>query len=92
LSVWLRSFIFWFPHPIGYVMWMANYPHYQVWFSFFIGWMLKAAILKYGGSRAYLHARRFFIGLVVGEALGVIFWKVVFWLTQETSGFAMLPG
>lgn len=92
LSVWLRSFIFWFPHPIGYVMWMANYPHYQVWFSFFIGWMLKAAILKYGGSRAYLHARRLFIGLVVGEALGVIIWKVVFWYTGETSGFAMLPG
>ena len=92
LSLWLRSFVFWFPHPLGYVMWMASYPHFQVWFSFLIGWALKKGILKYGGSRAYLRAKRFFIGLVVGEALGVVVWKIVAAVAGNYSGFGMLPG
>jgi hypothetical protein len=91
LTLWLRSFVFWWPHPIGYVMWMANWPHYNTWFAFFVGWCLKKAILKYGGSRVYLRAKRFFIGLVVGEALGVIFWKIVAVWTNTYSDFSMLP-
>jgi hypothetical protein len=91
LSLWLRRFVMWWPHPIGYVMWMAFYPHYRVWFSFFLGWALKKMILKYGGSRFYLRSKRFFIGLVVGEALGLIFWKIMAAWFGNLSGYGMLP-
>jgi hypothetical protein len=92
LSLWLRRFLFWFPHPLGYVMWMCAHPHYNTWFSFLIGWALKKGILKYGGSRAYLRARRFFIGLVIGEAFGVLLWKLVAAWTGSLNSYGMLPG
>jgi len=92
LSAWLRSFLFWFPHPFGYMMWMCSHPHYNTWFSFLLGWGIKKAILRFGGNRTYLRARRFFIGLVIGEAFGVLFWKVVAASTGNLSSFGMLPG
>jgi hypothetical protein len=90
LSVFLRSFLFWFPHPIGYVMWMSSFPHNQLWLSFFLGWAIKAGVLKYGGSRVYLRAKRFFIGVVVGEAIAVITWKLVAAIFHRQDGYMIL--
>jgi len=91
IALALRNFVFWLPHPIGYVMWTSPYTLRHTWFSFLLGWAMKAAILKYGGARAYLRARRFFIGVVVGEALAIIFWKAMQWLTQTDGAHPMLP-
>jgi len=90
LSIFLRGFIFWFPHPIGYVMWMASFPHNQLWLSFFLGWAIKAGTLKYGGSRVYLRMKRFFIGVVVGEAAAVILWKIVAAIFHNQDGYMIL--
>jgi hypothetical protein len=73
----VRKFLFWFPHPIGYVMWMGPYPLVQLWFSFFLGWLAKVLIVKFGGARIYMTTKRLFIGLVVGEACATIFWKLI---------------
>ncbi|MCZ7645249.1 MAG: hypothetical protein M5U26_08195 [Planctomycetota bacterium] len=92
LSLFLRTVFFWFPHPIGVATWMGPYPSLHLWFSFFLGWAIKGAILKYGGSRVYLTWKRFFIGLVVGEGLATIFWKVVAAGAHNVDGYNMLPG
>lgn len=62
-----RTYVFWLPHPIGYVMWMHPRPMQHLWFGILLGWFFKWAVLKYGGHRVYQSARMFFIGLVVGE-------------------------
>ncbi len=53
-------------HPVGYAL--ANTPSmYAQWFPFFLAWLAKVAILRYGGPRLYHAAVPFFIGLVVGD-------------------------
>ena len=77
------------PHPIGYVMWMGTWPIHRMWFSYFLGWVFKLLILKFGGQRTYLAWRRFFIGLIIGEALAVIFWTIVQGYTGHQEGYSM---
>jgi hypothetical protein len=69
---WVR-----FPlHPLGLLLfnsWAVN----MIWFSVFLSWAAKWIILRWGGARIYPEARRFFIGLLVGESLAGTFWIVV---------------
>lgn len=85
----VRTRIFWWPHPIGYAMWVNMQAIYQMWFSYFVGWLLKALVLKFGGQRAFLNGRRFFVGLILGECLSTIFWIIVAWLTGTSGGYAI---
>ncbi len=83
--VWLmvlgRSRFLWFPfHPLGYLG-ASAYPIPRLWFPFFIGWLTKTLVMKYGGSDTYVSLRPFMIGLILGNALAMIFWTlIVFWI------------
>ncbi|MBI3830219.1 MAG: hypothetical protein HY291_11920 [Planctomycetes bacterium] len=89
LFAFLRTRLFWWPHPIGFVMWMGMWPLQRMWFSYFLGWLCKALILKFGGHKVYQRWKGFFIGLIVGEALATAVWILVAWLTGLTDGYAM---
>jgi hypothetical protein len=79
----MRAKFFWWPfHPIGYAM-GASWSLIVYWFAFFIGWMCKALILRYGGSRAFLHLRPFFLGLALGEFAMTILWALVSAVTHK---------
>jgi hypothetical protein len=69
LITFLRRFFLWFPHPVGFVLWLTGETMTKVWFSFFLAWVAKSAIARFGGTGAYLQARNFFLGMVLGEAL-----------------------
>ena len=63
----------WPLHPIGLLIvntWCAN----CVWASFLIGWLAKAAVIRYGGARLYRAAGPLFIGMIIGEVLAAVFW------------------
>jgi hypothetical protein len=66
LSLFRMRFI-WFPlHPVGFVVsssWAMN----PFWFSIFLSWAVKSAILRYGGLRAYRRNVPLFLGLILGE-------------------------
>ena len=72
---WLRMRLPWFPlHPLGYcigpgLIWM--------WFPFFIAWLCKAVILRYGGLRMYRRTLPFFLGLVLGEYTFGALWSLI---------------
>jgi len=52
--MWLRRVFVWWPlHPIGYTM-LSSWASFKLWFSIFLGWIMKYSILKYGGLGAYL--------------------------------------
>jgi hypothetical protein len=87
--LFIRTRFFWWPHPIGYVLWMGERPLRQIWFSCFVGWFLKWALLKFGGHRQYLAWRSFFIGLIVGEAFATAFWLIVKAVCGITGGYAI---
>lgn len=66
LSMFRMRFI-WFPlHPVGLVVsssWAIN----PFWFSIFLSWAIKSAILKYGGLKTYRKNVPLFLGLILGE-------------------------
>jgi len=79
----MRSKFFWWPfHPIGYAM-GASWSLIVYWFAFFVGWLCKAVILRYGGSRLFLRLRPFFLGLALGEFAMTIFWALVSAFTRK---------
>jgi len=76
LSSMRMRFIGWQFHPVGYALsgsWTMN----LVWFVFFISWMIKLSILKYGGLKAYRQAIPLFFGLILGEFTIGSIWTIV---------------
>lgn len=75
----------WWPvHPVGLVgtgTWCVS----QIWPNVFFGWLIKNALLKYGGSKAYTAAKPFFIGAVIGELLALFIWTGIA-LTLAANG------
>ncbi len=70
----MRRLFYWWPlHPLGYVACSID----GIWFSFFLGWLAKRAVLKYGGGRALPRATEFFLGLFAGQFLMAGLWFVV---------------
>lgn len=63
----LRSqFTWWVFHPVGYAI--ANTPTMnQVWLPFFLAWIAKIVVLRYGGIRLYRQSLPFFYGVIVGD-------------------------
>ncbi|MEJ5299469.1 MAG: DUF6785 family protein [Thermodesulforhabdaceae bacterium] len=69
----------WWPfHPMGYLMTYNSATH-VLWFSFFLGWLLNWLVFRYGGVKAYVAFRWFFVGLVVGDVVMAILWIIVGW-------------
>lgn len=71
-----RGYWIWFPlHPVGYAVgsgWTMSW----MWFSVFVGWILKSLILRYGGSRTYHAAIPFFVGVITGQLLFGSAWSL----------------
>ncbi len=76
LSVLRLRFASWPLHPIGYLM-LSTFPVGHLWFSIFIGWLAKTAIVRFGGASVYTRAKPFFFGLIVGESLAAAFWLAI---------------
>ena len=76
LTIFLRRSLFWFPHPVGYMM-MGNLCMNSLWFSFLLGWIAKTLAVKYGGKVTFDHVKVIFIGLIMGELIAVFFWPML---------------
>lgn len=76
ISMMLRRTLFWFPHPIGYIL-LINPQMSWLWFNLFIGWICKKTVVKYGGKSTFDKVRGIFIGLIFGELLAIFFWNVM---------------
>lgn len=61
-------------HPIGFAI-AAGYGMHAVWFSVFLVWAIKVALVRWGGLRAWRGALPFFIGLIIGEAMMQAAWS-----------------
>jgi hypothetical protein len=86
VSMVVRRSLFWFPHPIGYVM-LVNPLITQLWFSFFLGWIAKKVTVKYGGKVTFDKVRLIFIGLIMGELLALFLYPTLSMLTDLRVGY-----
>jgi len=63
----LRTRFLWWPlHPVGYLV-IGSYDTLRIWFPVFVTWLVKTAILRYGGLSLHHRAQPFFLGLILGE-------------------------
>jgi hypothetical protein len=80
-----RHQLSWWPlHPIGYpigAVWLMD----ALWFSIFLAWLIKLAVLKYGGPQLYRATRPFFLGLILGQFAAAGAWLVIDYFTGMTD-------
>ena len=66
---WLRQVYVFFPlHPVGYAV-NGNWTLSHLWFSLFLAWLLKYALVKAGGLKAFRKGLPFCFGLMLGDCL-----------------------
>jgi hypothetical protein len=87
LMMTMRSRFLWFPlHPLGYLV-APGYAIKRLWFSFFLGWLIKSLVMKYGGSDAYRNLRPFMIGLILGNVVAMVFWVLIGFYTGSQTPY-----
>jgi len=76
--LWMRRRFLWWPfHPIGYTVTQGDWAITYIWFSIFVSWALKWAILRYGGVRAYRRMIPIFLGLILGDFVVGAGWGLI---------------
>jgi hypothetical protein len=76
LMMVMRMRFFWWPfHPAGYALAISFAMDY-FWFAFFISWLIKSFILRFGGVRGHQKAVPFFLGLILGDYIIGSLWAI----------------
>lgn len=87
----LRLRVPWWPlHPVMFLLW-ATYPMSMTCHSFFLGWMLKKAAVRFGGIRMARVLRPLMIGIIAGEILAAVIFMIVGFLYYLDTGQKPLP-
>lgn len=87
----------WFPlHPVLLLVW-DTYPMQNIWFSFLVGWLVKVAVVKFGGGRVYQSLKPLFLGLIFGELFAVVCTLGCGWVYWIVTGlvpktYGVFPG
>ncbi|MFQ5809713.1 MAG: DUF6785 family protein, partial [Armatimonadota bacterium] len=71
-----RRFVWWPLHPLGFVTWLS-WPIERYWTSIFIGWLLKATVVRFGGYRAFRRLRPVAFGLILGMNVVFTVWLLL---------------
>ncbi|MCC7204352.1 MAG: hypothetical protein IT441_04685, partial [Phycisphaeraceae bacterium] len=67
----------WWPiHPVIFMV-FGTMPAMRFSTSFFLGWLIKSAVVKLGGTKSYHQVRPLMIGMIAGEILAVLVWTVI---------------
>ena len=80
---WYR-FPWWPLHPMGYMVspaWIMG----SLWFPFFVAWLLKSLVIKFGGIELYRRTRWIVYGIIVGQIVVAGFWLVIDVITGTTG-------
>ncbi len=76
-------------HPLGYLLALTA-PTQRAWFSFFLGWMIKSLVTRFGGHSAYKACIPIALGVILGESSAFVFWLGIDgW--QGRAGHTFLP-
>jgi hypothetical protein len=96
VNAMLRLRYTWWPlHPVAFLFW-------NVWatnnfiYSFLLGWLIKMLVVKIGGGRVYQNLKPFFIGLIIGDLCGGMFWIAFgplwyFWTGEAPRYYGIFP-
>jgi hypothetical protein len=74
LGAMRQQFLWWPFHPIGYVLAHTG-TGLSFWMHYFIAWLLKTIVMRYGGMKFYRQSIPFVIGLILGDILAQTVWS-----------------
>lgn len=78
----------WWPiHPVLFVFW-GGYPCNCFAYSFLLGWMIKASVVKLLGAKGYHLIKPLMVGVIAGELLAGLGWMVVGAVYYLVTGLA----
>ena len=73
----MRLRFWWWPfNPIGYLA-AHTWVMYMYWSPFFIGWLGKTLVTRYGGLRLYRQTMPIAIGFIAGDLLNDLLWGIL---------------
>jgi hypothetical protein len=74
----LRSRFWWWPlHPVGYMLSNLQWGMNKHYLQFFIGWAVKAAVLRWGGLRLYRRTMPIAVGAIIGTQVNAAAWAAI---------------
>jgi hypothetical protein len=74
---YMRMIHTWWPlYPLGFAL-SGSWSMIVFWCPILIAWVVKSAIMKYGGWRIYGALRPFFLGLILGEFSQAVIWATI---------------
>lgn len=77
LLAWWRMRFTNFPfHPVGYVL-CNTYTISYFYVPFFLAWLVKVLVQRFGGVRLYRQSLFFFMGLVIGDMMTQALWVLI---------------
>jgi len=87
----LRGTFYWWPiNALGFAIAMSWCTR-ELWFSFLLGWLAKALILKFGSGQTLHGGRQFFLGVIIGETIIIGGSTLLSLLTGVRTGAIFLP-
>jgi hypothetical protein len=91
LSFMRLRFLWWPFHPLGYAVGFSRRTVDWMWFSIFLGWAVKAILLRMGGMPMYRRALPLMLGFILGEfSMGVLFGFLGV-VIPDTAGYQLYP-
>jgi len=75
MMVMRMRFLWWPFHPAGYALAISFAMDY-FWFAFFVAWLIKFILLRYGGPKLHRKAAPFFLGLILGDYVFGSLWAI----------------
>jgi len=79
LLTWTRRAGVFGLHPIGYVMCNSLIMSAFI-LPFFLAWLAKTLVLRFGGHKAYAKSVVFFVGVILGDVVAQAGWALVGWI------------
>ncbi|MGD9495575.1 MAG: DUF6785 family protein [Armatimonadota bacterium] len=75
-------------HPAGYAL-ATSFAMNYFWSSFLLGWLVKVAVLRYGGRTGHQRAFRVFLGVLLGDYVMGSIWGIIgpVWGIQTYKNF-----
>jgi hypothetical protein len=76
LSVMRMRYAWWPLAPLGLAL-SGSWSMIVFWFPILVAWILKSAILRYGGMKTYNRLKPLFLGLILGEFSQAVVWATI---------------
>jgi hypothetical protein len=73
----VRMHVYGWPfHALGFAI-SGGWSMMWAWLSLFVAWVLKSAVMRYGGLRGYRAGLPFFFGIILGDFVPGAVWTII---------------